>query len=81
MRQDYETRNEWKSGIALRFCEENDVDIFIDDLGLSTRFIMRRHSTGKYTIRLVDTYLLNSLLPSILFNNMLHEIIELEKQM
>lgn len=79
MNDSHDVRKEWQSGIALEFCEQHDVEITVENLGLSTRFIMRRHSTGKYSIRLVATYLLESLMPSILFNTMLHDIIEQEK--
>ena len=83
MRQDYETINywqEWKLHVGQEFCERNDIDITYDNLGSFTRFIMRRRSTGKYTLHTVPNYLLGSLLPSNLFNTMLHEIIDLEKQ-
>lgn len=83
MRQDYDTRNQWqqwKSELAREFSERNDVDIIVDNLGTYTRFIMRRHSTGKYTLHTVPNFLLGSVLPNSLFHSMLQEIIELEKQ-
>lgn len=72
-------RTEWQSGIALEFCERNDVEITVENRGLFTRYIMRRNTTRKYSVRTVPTYLLDSILPSMLFNTMLNEIIEIEK--
>ena len=75
----YATSNKWQEDIALQFCEQNDVDLYIDRIERSTRFIMRRRSTGTYSVQLVESRYLNSVMPSILFNTMLHEIIESEK--
>lgn len=73
-------RSDWQTQIALEFSEQNDVEILVDNFGLYTRVIMRRSSTGKYTIRTIMSNLLNTVLPTMLFNSMLHDIIELEKQ-
>ena len=75
----YATSNKWQEDIALQFCEQNDVDLYIDKIERSTRFIMRRRSTGTYSVRLVETRFLNSVMPLILFNAMLNEIVESEK--
>jgi hypothetical protein len=75
----YATSNKWQEAIASEFCEQNDVDLYIDRIERSTRFIMRRRSTGTYSVRLVDTRFLTSVMPLILFNTMLNEIIESEK--
>ena len=73
-------RSDWQSQIALEFAEQNDVEILIDNFGLYTRVIMRRPSTGKYALRTIMNNLLDTVLPTILFNSMLHDIIEYEKQ-